>query len=396
MLLADRWSALLTATGDALEVDVLVEEAVARTGLDDFGAGPWRDGLEVLVSALNSDAALNELGVITWERNIGTLLANRLRVEDVYRRHPEIEAEELPAPIWIVGIPRTGTTALSTLLAQDRGLRALRSWEATAPCPPPEAATQFSDERIAATQATVEMMLQIEPALETMHEIEPEGPTENHDLHGMAFRTHAFDGLARVPSYHEWWESQDLTPAFEYQRRTAKLLQWRCPPNRWHFKSPPDLFALDVIQAEFPGVRIIWTHRDPGRAIASISSFEAHLWRMCSDDIVFAEVGPHLLGVWREGTRRAIAARARMPEDAVFDVSFARFREDQMGVVEELYEWLGVPLTDETRGRMTAWLGDHPPGKHGEHRYTLAEFGLDERSVGEAMAEYTEHFAQFL
>lgn len=383
-------------TTGVLDVEALVEGAVAHAGLNDFGAGPWRDGLEVLVAALNTEAALNDIGVLTWERTIGSLLTNRLRVEDVYRRHPEIEDEALPTPIWIVGIPRTGTTALSTLLAQDRGLRALRSWEATAPCPPPEAVTQHSDPRIAVTQGAVDLMLEIEPALETMHEIEPDGPTENHDLHGMAFRTHAFFGLARVPSYQEWWQSQDLTPAFEYQRRTAKLLQWHCPPNGWHFKSPPDVFALDVIGTVFPGARIIWTHRDPAQAIASTASFEAHLWRMGSDDITFTEVGPHALRAWQEGTRRGMAAREHLPTEAVLDVSFSEFRADQMEVVERLYGWLGLELTDETRARMQAWLDAHPPGRHGGHRYTLGEFGLDEGVVADAMEMYTERFAEYL
>ncbi len=379
-----------------LDADALVEAAMVRTGLTDFGSGPWRDGLDVLIGSLNADAALNDLGSITWEQTIGYLLTNRLQVEETYRRHPEIDDQELPPPIWIVGVPRTGTTALSTMLAQDAGLRPLRTWEAAAPCPPPETATQRTDPRIARTQATVDMLVGIEPAFETMHEIEPEGPAENHDLHGMTFRTHAFDGLARVPTYQEWWEGQDLTPAFEYQRRVVKLLQWRCPPNRWHFKSPPDLFALDVIRHVFPGARIIWTHRDPASAIASISSFEAHLWRMGSDDIDFARVGPHVLGVWAEGTRRAVEARSTFDDDDVFDVAFSEFRADQVGVVRRIYDRLGLELTADTSDRMQVWLDAHPPGKHGAHRYDLAQFGLDRDRVAEEMAPYTERFADYL
>ncbi len=383
-------------TESTLDADALVDAAIAETGLSDFGEGPWHDGLDVLVESLNADAGLNELGTITWQNMIGNLLRNRLRVEDTYRRHPEIDVEEVPAPIWIVGIPRTGTTALSSLLTQDPALRALRSWEATSPCPPPELATQHHDRRIEAAQDQVDMMLQIEPALDTMHEIEPEGPTENHDLHGMTFRTHAFHGLARVTSYQEWWERQDLTPAFEYQRRTAKLLQWRCPPNRWHFKSPPDLYALQVIRAVFPGARIVWTHREPAAAIASISSFEAHLWRMGSDGVAFTDVGPPVLEVWQEATRRAIRVRESFDDDAILDVSFREFRSDQMGVVERLYDWLGSDLTGGTRARMDRWLHDHPAGKHGKHRYTLEQFGLEERQVAEAMKHYTERFVDLL
>jgi hypothetical protein len=380
----------------SIDPDVLVERAIERSGLDDFGSGPWRDGLEVLTDSLDADAALNDIGVMTWEQTISTLLANRLRIEETYKAHPEIDDEELPAPIWIVGIPRTGTTALSTLLAQDRALRALRTWEAVAPCPPPERATEHADPRIAAVEATVEMMLQVEPALETMHEIDPRGPAENHDLHGLTFRTHAFDGIARNPRYHDWWKAQDLTPAFEYQKRVAKLLQWHCPPNRWHFKSPPDLFALEVIRAVFPGARIIWTHRDPGAALASISSFEGHLWRMCSDEIDFADVGPHLLEVWRDGTERAIRARQRFDEHVVLDISFSDFRRDQLGVVDRIYDWLDLDLTGPTREQMEKWLDDHPPGKHGEHRYTLEQFGLDPQQVADTMAHYTSRFASLL
>lgn len=379
-----------------LSADGLIAEAISETGLDDFGGGPWRDGLNAVVEALDVDAALNDIGVATWTATLGSLLRSRLQVEETFRRHPEIGDETLPAPIWIVGIPRTGTTALSSLLAQDPSLRALRTWEAVEPCPPPETATQFDDPRIEAITERIDLMEQMEPDLTTMHDADPVGPTENHDLHGMAFRTQAFDGLARIPAYYEWWLSADLKPAFDYQRRTAKLLQWRCPPNRWHFKSPPDLFALDVIRMAFPDARFVWTHRDPAQAVPSIASFEAHLWRMGSDDIRFTDVGPHLLETWSEGTRRGMAARKALPDGVVFDLSFAEFRRDQMGVVARLYEWLGLDLSGEVVGRMRAWLDQHPQGRHGRHAYTLDDYGLTESSVRTGMEHYTERFADYL
>ena len=376
--------------------DGLIAEAIAETGLDDFGGGPRRDGLDAVVEALDADAALNDIGVLTWTATLGSLLRSRLLVEETFRRHPEIGDEPLPAPIWIVGIPRTGPTALSSLLAQDPILRGLRTWEAVEPCPPPETATQFDDPRIERITQRIEMMEQLDPDIITMHDADPVGPTENHDLHGMAFRTQAFDGLARVPAYYEWWLSADLRPAFEYQRRTAQLLQWRCPPNRWHFKSPPDLFALDVIRMVFPDARFVWTHRDPTQAIPSISSFEAHLWRMGSDDIRFTDVGPHLLDTWAEGTRRGMVARSALPDDIVFDMSFTEFRGDQMGVVVRLYEWLGLELSDEAARRMRAWLDENPQGRHGRHSYSLDDYGLTESSVRRAMEHYTERFADYL
>lgn len=379
-----------------LNAEELVAEALDATGLDDFGAGPWRDGLEVIVESLNTDAVLNDIGAITWDATLGALLRNRLQVEETYRQHPEIADLDMPAPIWIVGVPRTGTTALSSLLAQDDSLRPLLTWEAVKPCPPPETATRTSDPRIEAMAGRIDLMEQVDPEIVTMHDTDPSGPTENHDLHGMTFRTQAFDGLARVPSYLEWWLEQDLRPAFEYQARAARLLQWRCPPNRWHFKSPPDLFALDVIRAVHPEARIIWTHRDPTKSIPSISSFEAHLWRMNSDDVRFAEVGPHLLRVWQEGTRRGMALRDPLPADAVLDVAFSEFRSDQVGVVRGIYDWLGIELTDRAEQRMRSWLDENPQGKHGRHAYTLQDFGLSEAGVRDVMSPYIERFVDYL
>ncbi len=379
-----------------LDAEKLIANAIDKTGLDDFGEGPWRDGLDVIVDALNSDAALNDIGAITWDATLGSLLRNRLEVEETYRLHPEIAELDMPAPIWIVGVPRTGTTALSSLLARDDRLRPLLTWEAVQPCPPPQTATRDSDPRIEAIATRIGLMEQVDPEIVTMHDTDPTGPTENHDLHGMTFRTQAFDGLARVPSYLDWWLGQDLRPAFEYQARTARLLQWKCLPNRWHFKSPPDLFALDVIRAVHPEARIVWTHRDPTKSIPSISSFEAHLWKMNSDDVRFSDVGPHLVRVWEEGTRRGMELRDSLPTDTVFDVAFSEFRRDQLAVVRGLYDWLGIELTDRAEQRMRSWLDENPQGKHGRHAYSLEEFGLTDAGVRDAMGAYIERFADHL
>ena len=233
----------------ALRAEELEREARERTGLADFGEPVWRDGLAVLLEEL-ARAELSDLGRMVWHGRLLSHLVQRLRVLDCLARHPEIERQPLVAPVFMVGLPRTGTTALSHLLAQDPATRSLRVWESAEPVPPPETATEHSDPRIETAAKQIELMRQFSPRLAAMHEDTPTGPTENHDLLGMSFRTYHFGGMAFLPGYAAWWLACDMDPAYRLLKRTLQLLQWRCPPARW--------------QAEV-AARFVLSRRDPRR-----------------------------------------------------------------------------------------------------------------------------------
>lgn len=372
--------------------DALVDAAIAETGLDDFGEGAWRDGLDVFCDALNGEANLNATGVAIHEGRFLHLLRQRLGVVDWCRRNADIDDQEIRHPVIIVGLPRTGTTALAHLLAADPDSRALRTWEASTPTPPPEAATENTDPRIAATQAGIDMSHQLMPELPRLYFATATSPSEALDLLGMSFRAFQWEGQARVPSYEEWMLDCDMTDAYRFQRRVHQLLQWRCPPTRWTWKNPPDLFWLPELRSAFPDATFIWTHRDPAAALASVASLVTVVRSFGTDDVDRVELGRRQFELWAKGVDRGLAARERLGDDAFIDVWVDGLTRDPIATIAAVYDQLGWPLTDQAERAMRAWLADNPKHGRGGHDVDPNEFGLDPAAIRERFDAYRRRF----
>ncbi|MEY2446932.1 MAG: hypothetical protein QOH79_408 [Acidimicrobiaceae bacterium] len=378
----------------ALVADEFVGGAVASTGLDDFGTGAWRDGLDVFCDALNREANLNEIGLAVHEGRIRHLLEERLRIVDWHRRHPEIGAEELARPAIVVGLPRTGTTALAHLLAADPDSRALRTWEAAAPTPPPDAATSENDPRIAATQLGIDMSHQLMPDLPRLYFATATSPSETLDLTGMSFRAFQAEGQAHVPSYEAFLLACDMTDAYAFQREVQQLLQWRCPPTRWAWKNPPDLFNLLAVRAAYPDAVFIWTHRDPFAAMASVCSLIEVVRRFGTDVFDRADLGPRQTALWAEAVDRGLVAREQLGDDAFADVWMDDLVRDPMATMGQLYDRLGWPMTAQAELAMRSWLADNPEHARGGHDPAAEAFGLEPSAVRERFTSYRRRFGR--
>ena len=372
----------------SFSADELEDGACAATGLADFGSRYYREGLERTVAALNTEAGLNDMGNVIQHATISNALIQRLRVEDTYRQHPEIDDEVIGGPIFVIGLPRTGTTALSQLVAADPQFRSLRMWESQACTPPPETATQHSDPRIAEAAAGLAMMDEMFPRMRSLYSSEPEAATECQDLMGMSFRTFHFDGVVRVPGYLSWLMQCDMRETYAYHRRVLKLLQWHCPPTLWHLKTPVHMFALDALVEAYPDAKFLWSHRDPAKVMASVCSLIRYVRSWSSDRDDAAELGAEQLDCWSEAVRRAMDFRRRVGDDRFVDVSFADLQNDSVATVAAGYATLGLEFTDDARRRVAAWAAEHEPGSRGEHAYALADYGLTPEGVRERFAAY--------
>jgi hypothetical protein len=372
--------------------DQLVETAVTETGLSDFGGDSYRPGLDLLVDALAGEADLSALGVDILGMRLGMLLANRLRIEDVYARNPVIDDETVDGPLFIVGLPRTGTTALSQLLSFDPQIRSLRLWESSDPVPPPEAATEDSDPRIAQAAHGLEAMYETFPRMKTLHYQSATGPTECQDLLGMDFRTTHFDGMAHVPSYTAWAMDCDMDSTYRYHRRVLRLLQWHCPPRLWHLKTPVHMLHIDALDAAYPNARFLWTHRHPAEVLGSVCSLISYVRSWVSDRDDNAELGAEQVALWSEALRRAMAFRHQVGEHRFADISFSSLNADPVGTVTGAYDGFGLQLSHEGARTMGAWAGENAQGSQGVHAYALEDFGLTAAAVGDAFAFYTERF----
>ncbi len=375
-----------------LDADALVEGAVAETGFSDFGGSSWRDGLDVLVDALNTEGSLHEAGEMMLGVRLSRALASRLRIEDWYAQHPSVEDEQIEGPLFIVGLPRTGTTALSQLLAADPQIRSLRLWESGSPVPPPEAATQHTDPRIDVAKSELDFMYSAFPRMKMLYFQTAETATECQDLLGMEFRTTHFDGMAHVPSYTAWAMDCDMVPAYRYHRRTLQLLQSRCPPRLWHLKTPVHLLSLDALVDVYPDAKFLWTHRDPAEVMGSVCDLISYTRSWVSDRDDTDEIGEQQLGIWTEALRRGIDFRDRAGEDRFTDISFRALNADPIGTVEQAYDKLGLSLSEPGRTSLTEWASQHTKDDRGVHEYSVDAFGLSSEAVRDAFAFYLERF----
>ncbi|MBK7251109.1 MAG: sulfotransferase [Gammaproteobacteria bacterium] len=249
----------------------ILEQARARTGLGDFGEESFLEPLSRLVDSINRECQPTPIGELAIPEMLISQLAIRLEVEDWYRRHPEIEDEQIVAPLFIASLPRTGTTALGFILAQDPNTRVLRQWEAYHPCPPPEAASEHDDPRIALAQKESDGFEGLIPELVNLVPRSVTGPQECYIIKSYAFSAYGYDAIINVPSYVEWLVHSRgaLLTGYRYHRRVLKLLQWHCPPRRWSLRTPEHLFAMDVIDEVYPDAQFVMTHRDPVKALPS-------------------------------------------------------------------------------------------------------------------------------
>jgi hypothetical protein len=366
----------------------LEDGACSATGLNDFGSSYYREGLERTVDALNTEAELNDLGRVMQHATISNALIQRLKIIDAYRAHPEIADEVIDGPIVILGLPRTGTTALGQLISADPQFRFLRTWESQAPTPPPEADTQHTDPRIAQAAEGIAMIEQMFPDFRAIVSSEAEAATECQDLMGMSFRTFHFDGVVRVPGYVEWLIDCDMRETYTFHRDVLKLLQWHCKPSLWQLRTPVHMFALDAFVEAYPKAKFLWSHRDPAKVLGSVCSLIAYIRSWSSDYRNPEELGAEQLAWWAEGMGRAMDFRRKFGDDRFVDVSFADLQTNSVDTVAKSYEQLGLTFTDEARTSVQNWADGHKPGHRGTHEYELADYGLSVEQVHEAFSDY--------
>ena len=357
----------------AARIGEVITNAQAKTGLDDFGGDSWREGLEVLVRAAQTEGQFNEFGEESFYASLVRPLINRLNIEDWYRRHPEIDEQEVYVELLGVGFPRTGSTALSHLLAEDPAFRdssdlgRARSVPATGGVRGSRRSTHGSgaDHRDAGPRAHGRPPAVDAAAVRDRTDGGPrsDGPrVQGPDLPGVGART-LLRGLVR--------RHCDMEPTYRYEKRVLKLLQWRTPEKTWRLKSPTHTMFLDVYERVFPDTRFVQTHRDVSKALPSVADLYYTMLQGGNPGIDPAYVGELNMEQWGIALDRILVFRHDPACDArFFDIGFTQFQADPIAEIRKLYEWLGDDLTDTTVERMLAWRADNPADKHGKQSTT--------------------------
>ncbi len=376
-------------------LDDLVDQACAAAGLGDLGEPAWREGAERLVDALNTEARLNDVGGMIAANDFAEYFAARLRIVDWVHEHPGIAERDVRPPIVVLGQPRTGTTILFDILAQDPANRAPLTWEVDRPWPPPRTATYDTDPRIADVDANLANTDLLIPGFRAMHDMGARLAQECVRITGGDFKSMIFSTQYRVPSYQRWLlDEADMGSAYRYHRLFLQYLQSEHPGERWLIKSPAHLWALPALMREYPGALIVQTHRDPLRVVCSLASLIDLLRRLASDDVSIDEVAAEWAGDIVLGLDRAVAGRldGTVPKGQAVDVLFRDFLADPMAVVGSIYEQFGIELTAEAEHAMRRFIAENPQEKHGGHHYAFADTGLDAGELRERTRAYTDHF----
>lgn len=377
-----------------LDATALMARATRATGLTDFGDDAFRAPLDRLLAALEGETELTLLGRLITRADLARLLENRLRMVDTRRRHPEIDREQIRRPLFIVGLPRTGTTILHELLSQDPANRVPMTWEAMHPWPPPERATYTTDPRIVRVEQHFAGIDRLIPGFKSMHPMGARLPQECVALTAHDFASMPFSTTHHVPSYQAWLDAADLGFVYRSHRQQLQYLQWRCPAPQWVLKSPGHLWALDALLAEYPDADIVQTHRDPLKVVASLASLVTLLRRLASDHVDPIAIGAEWTERLAAGLAHATAVRDQgLPAGTrVVDVQFAELLHDEIGMVRRIYAHFDRALDAGAEGRMRRFLAANPADKHGRHRYTLAAVGLDPVIERRRYAAYQERF----
>jgi hypothetical protein len=385
------------APGPFFHPAALLTEATAATGgLSDFGDPTFRPALGQVCAAYEREGKLSDMGRTLLRQKLVGHLANRLRIEDYFKRHPEIAKEEVGAPLVIVGLPRTGTTRLQRLLSRDKRFWSMLFWESQFPVPLPDETLQEPKTRIAHAKGIVDYMVTSMPKLLAIHPMAAEEADEEVMLMEHSFYS-AFDSYANVPSYVAWLDRQDQTPAYRFLKRCLQFLQWQkrqrgITGQRWLLKTPHHLLRMDILLREFPGVQVIQTHRDPVQTIPSIASFIDTLWRIYGTDVDASAAGRS----WSERMARGLAHTAKVRTTAkpqqFMDVQFIDTVKQPMTVLKQVYDFIGWKITPEAEAAMQGWLAEdektHSAG--GAHDYSPEAFGLTPEQLKRDFAQYRE------
>lgn len=375
-----------------LGLEGLLADARAATKLDDFGAPSFREGLGVLLETYER-AGLRPGGRKRTRRRLVQLLSTRLNVEKAWKEHPEIRQRTLRRPIYLTGLPRTGTSTLFNLLGRDAASRPLLLWEGVCPDPlPAEYATGGPDPRIELIQAGLDIDRARNPDFDKIHFARADAPEECVLLLAHTFRDVQVGIEPLMQPYGAWFERQDLREPYAYYKGLLQMLDWQRPGERWLLKSPAHLWALDVLLGQFPDACIVLTHRNPLEVIPSYCSMMAALMSIRAE-VDPTALGPAVLEYLARSLERGLAARDASPPERFFDVDYRALVADPLGVIERLYDSFGLPWSGATRTAMQGFLAANPQHKHGAHEYRLEQFGLQAELVRERLRFYLDRFA---
>ena len=388
---ADAIAEALAPARQPLSPDQLIGLARRRTGLTEFGDVPFLDPLQNFLRACFEEAELSLVGRIATRWDVVRFLSNLLRLHEEEKKAPEILDQPVARPIFISGLPRSGTTFLHSLLAEDPGNLVPRVWQLIHPYP---ANRHGPDLRVLRVARQLQLFGLLAPDFRRMHPISASSPQECSEITAHIFASLRFDSTYRVPSYRNWLDETGHLEAYRFHKRFLRHLQHQAGcERRWVLKCPDHVFALAAIRSVYPDARLVFVHRDPLAVLLSVARLTEVLRRPFTRSIDKTEIGRQDSDRWLAATELMIsAARQHNFAEPIFHVHYSDLVKDPVGTVAALYRHFDEVLTPEAATRIGRLVEAKPNGGYGSHDSRLQEYGLDAVLERERYARYMAHF----
>jgi hypothetical protein len=376
-----------------LIVDEMIEEAQRATGLQRFDSETFREGLGIIAADVNADADRAPPFVERFRNDLVKALSDRLRVTDYLDTHPDLLSRPVERPVFVLGIPRTGTTMVSNLLAADPARRSPLTWEIDDPVPPATSATLLTDPRALSRLEAERQMLAARPEMGKYYRGSAVYPNECVFIHAHEFKTLMWESRGKLPGYREFIFSRqtDVTSAYAYEKRFLQLLQSEAP-GTWNLKMPSHVLFIETLLKVFPDARLIWTHRDPYAATGSLCSLISLAHRGYTGRVDAAWIAEDYPDQIKRHADYGMDARATVGEDRFIDVHYADMMRDPIGTMRKVYARLGDELTPQAEAGMQSWVDANPQDKFGRHEYKLAQYGLSTEKLEPLFERYLSRF----
>jgi hypothetical protein len=380
-----------------LSIPAVLNAAAGQTGLEDFGPNDFHERLGLWLSECDADPDRTGLGRMALFNDCVRYASARLRIRALLEEHPEIHDIEIKQPIIVIGLPRSGTTHLVNLIAADDRLRSMPLWEGQEPVPDPreKIGADGIDPRWARCEANWQAFKTSSPLIASMHPMAPDHIHEELELLLPDFTSYNSEWVLRCPKWRDYYQAHDQTAHYQGALKTGlQILQWYKPRERWVLKCPQHLEQIGPLMATFPDATIVVTHRDPVSVIQSAATMLAYGARM-----TYKTPNPEwYLEYWHDRVRMLLEASVRdrhlLPSDRTVDVLFHEFMADDVATVERIYEVAGLPMTNEARGQIDAYVKAHPRGKDGQVVYDVRQdFGAEPEELRKAFDFYFNEFA---
>ena len=381
-----------------LNADKIIAKAVKKADFKGELPKQLVEGLRQQVASINAESKANSFGELALKSVLERSFYNRLKIEQVLAENPTIEQQPITRPIFIIGMPRTGTTILHAMMHEDAANRSPLAWECLLPYPVPQLETFEDNQQLETIAKEFDQLFQLVPDFKKKHHMEVDSPQECLGINMLDMNSFQSSAQVYIPSYMDWFLNQsDQTETMRFHKRFLQYLQsGGVKGERWLLKSPIHLMRLNEIFEIYPDACVIMTHRSPSKVVPSASSLIASVRSLYSDHEDFKRTGKEQAAVWSDYINRFLEARKGLDKEAqILDLRFEDFVSDQVGTIQKIYSHFGWDLTDTTLDKMQAFLAKNPKDKHGAHEYSLEDFGLTEQGINQQFSNYI-HFLEKL